>query len=93
MRLQLHCCDLRQVLCGNLAGDILALIGAIGITPIDFILPCAMYLKVYKPHGVVLLVNIAIITVYTFVGIMGAISAIRGIVNGETHLSQCDSCS
>ncbi len=63
-------------------GDILALIGALGITPIDFILPCAMYVKVYKPRGLVLMVNIAIISLYTVVGIMGTISAIRGIVTG-----------
>jgi len=68
-------------------GDVLALIGAIAITPIDFIFPCCAYIKVRKPGGIKLMANLAIIAVYTVVGIMGAIGAVRGIVLDTQYYS------
>ena len=55
-------------------------VGALGITPVDFIYPVAMYIAVRKPKGLGALVNWAIIVVYTVVGVMGTVAAVRGIV-------------
>lgn len=60
-------------------GDILGLIGALGITPVDFVYPIAMYIAVRKPRGLWAVVNWGIAILYTIVGLMGTIAAIRGI--------------
>ncbi|KAK9812218.1 hypothetical protein WJX73_004919 [Symbiochloris irregularis] len=61
-------------------GDILGVIGALGVTPIDFILPCCFHLTVRKPKGWLRWVDIAIIFVYGCVGVLGTVSSIRSIV-------------
>lgn len=58
----------------------MGLIGALGITPIDFVLPCIFHLTVRKPRGLLRYVDIFIIFVYTCVGILGTVSSIRSIV-------------
>ncbi|KAA6428267.1 MAG: hypothetical protein FRX49_01863, partial [Trebouxia sp. A1-2] len=61
-------------------GDILALVGALGITPIDFVLPLAMYIFLRKPKGWKLWLNWTLMVFYICIMIIGAVAAIRGIV-------------
>ena len=62
--------------------DINGLIGAFGFTPLDFILPMLFYNMVFKPsrRSFIFLINALIIVVFTIVGILGCIAAIRQIV-------------
>ena len=62
--------------------DISALIGAFGFTPLDFVLPMLFYNMVFKPsrRSFIFLINALIIVVFTIVGILGCIAAIRQIV-------------
>lgn len=61
-------------------GDFVALCGAIGFTPLDFIIPIIAFLKVRKPKNpLVKLVNVSIVVVYSIVAILGAIGAIQFI--------------
>lgn len=63
-------------------GDFVALCGAIGFTPLDFIIPVIAYLKVRNPKNpFVKLVNGAIVVVYTIVAILGSVGAIYYIHN------------
>ncbi|DBA92450.1 hypothetical protein WJX77_007462 [Trebouxia sp. C0004] len=61
-------------------GDILTLVGALGITPLDFLLPLAMYISLCKPvlckkiRAWILLIFSVIIM------ISGAVAAIHGIM-------------
>lgn len=60
--------------------DFVALIGAIGFIPLDFILPLLLWLRVQKPHrwwswGV----NYIIIIFYSIVAIGACVAAIRQI--------------
>eukprot|EP00891_Asterochloris_glomerata_P007548 jgi/Astpho2/7548/fgenesh1_pg.00115_%23_4_t len=63
-------------------GDILALVGALGITPIDFLLPLVLYVFYTHPRPAThwLVLNGALIVLYTLVMIAGAAAAIRGII-------------
>ena len=61
-------------------GDFLALAGAIGFTPLDFILPIILWNIVRKPGKLRSLFHGTIVVVYTIVGVLGAIGAIRFIV-------------
>ncbi|KAI5057539.1 hypothetical protein GOP47_0027967 [Adiantum capillus-veneris] len=61
-------------------GDFVALCGAFGFTPLDFVIPAVAFLAVRKPKlKVVWIVNIVIAMLYTFVSILGSIGAIRFI--------------
>jgi amino acid permease len=61
-------------------GDFVALCGAIGFTPLDFILPSLAYLVARRPKWVFTWVlNISIIFIYSCVAIMGSIGAVRFI--------------
>lgn len=61
-------------------GDFVALCGAIGFTPLDFIIPVIAFLKVRNPKNpLVKLINVAIVVVYSIVAILGAIGAIQFI--------------
>ncbi|KAJ7539878.1 hypothetical protein O6H91_11G113100 [Diphasiastrum complanatum] len=61
--------------------DFVALCGAIGFTPLDFILPALAYLKVRKPkNSFVWVVNISIMSIYLVVAVLGSIGAIRFII-------------
>lgn len=60
--------------------DFVALVGAIGFIPMDFILPILMWLRVRKPHRWwSWMINWAIIIFYTIVAIGACVAAIRQI--------------
>ncbi|KAH8942894.1 hypothetical protein BDL97_13G019800 [Sphagnum fallax] len=63
-------------------GDINAIIGAFGFTPLDFVLPFVLYNVTFKPskRTIKFWLNYVIIVVFTIVGLMGCISAVRQIV-------------
>ncbi len=62
-------------------GDFVALCGAIGFTPLDFIFPILAFLRVKRPKSPIFWAfNIGIIVLYTLVAILGAIGSIRYIV-------------
>ncbi|XP_022136730.1 probable GABA transporter 2 [Momordica charantia] len=77
-----------MIMCGFFAamlpffGDISGVVGAIGFIPLDFILPMLLYNITHKPHksSITYCTNVAIIVVFTGVGIMGAFSSIRKLV-------------
>jgi len=65
-------------------GDFVALCGAIGFTPLDFIIPIIAYLKVRNPKNRFLwVVYVTIIVLYTIVAILGSIGAIQ-FINRDT---------
>lgn len=57
-----------------------ALVGALGITPLDFLLPLAMYITLRKPVLWKKTVAWILLIFYVIVMILGAVAAIRGIV-------------
>ncbi len=63
-------------------GDINALIGALIFTPLDFVLPFVLYNVTFKPSKwtIKFWLNYVITVVFTIVGLMGCISAVRQIV-------------
>lgn len=70
-------------------GDFLALCGAIGFTPLDFIMPLILFNKAHEGMvGTVrLLTHWALIILYTIVGIVAAIGAVRFIVLNTVNYS------
>ena len=61
-------------------GDFVALVGAVGFIPMDFILPLLMWLRVRKPHTWwVWTFNLSILIFYTIVGVVSCVGAIRSI--------------
>ena len=59
----------------------MALVGAVGFTPLDFVLPIMLWTKV-NTHLVSLplrLFNYLIMVIYIAVGILGAVGAVRTI--------------
>ncbi len=62
-------------------GDINAIIGAFGFTPLDFVLPFVLYNVTFKPskRTIKFWLNYVIIVVFSSVGFMGCISAVRQI--------------
>ncbi|CAI0408637.1 unnamed protein product [Linum tenue] len=75
-------------ICGLLAamlpffGDINGIVGALGFIPLDFILPMLLYNMTYRPSksSVMYWMNIAIMFVFTGVGLLGAFSSVRKLV-------------
>ncbi|KAK1570994.1 hypothetical protein Q3G72_010269 [Acer saccharum] len=63
-------------------GDINAVIGAFGCIPLDFVLPMVFYNVTFKPSkkGLIFWGNTAIATIFTVLGVLGAISSIRQII-------------
>ncbi|KAL6130297.1 hypothetical protein ACLB2K_068678 [Fragaria x ananassa] len=63
-------------------GDINALIGAFGCIPLDFILPMVLYNVVFKPSKYSLRFwgNTIIASIFSALGVLGAISSIRQII-------------
>ncbi|PIA43403.1 hypothetical protein AQUCO_01900053v1 [Aquilegia coerulea] len=63
-------------------GDINAVIGAFGCIPLDFVLPMIFYNVTFKPSKdtFTFWVNIFIAVVFTILGVLGAIAAVRQIV-------------
>ncbi|KAL0331119.1 UNVERIFIED_CONTAM: putative GABA transporter 2 [Sesamum angustifolium] len=80
--------SLYVVTCGFFAamlpffGDISAVVGAIGFIPLDFVLPMLLYNMTHKPRksSLAYWVNYSIIIVFSCVGLMGAFSSIRKLV-------------
>ncbi|CAK0786011.1 hypothetical protein CVIRNUC_009224 [Coccomyxa viridis] len=62
-------------------GDIMGFIGAVGFTPLDFILPQFLWIAAYNPKGPKKWFALIVAFAYTIVGIMAAIGAIRSIIN------------
>ncbi|KAH6761256.1 Transmembrane amino acid transporter family protein [Perilla frutescens var. frutescens] len=85
-RIVLH--SLYVIICGFFAamlpffGDINGVVGAIGFIPLDFVLPMLLHNMTYKPtkSSAAYWINNSIIVVFTCVGIMGAFSSIRKLV-------------
>lgn len=79
---------LYMIYCGFMAamlpffGDILAVVGAIGFIPLDFILPVLLYNMALRPSKTkpIYWFNIAIMVIFTGVGLIGAFSSIRKLV-------------
>lgn len=79
---------LYMIMCGFFAamlpffGDISAVVGAIGFIPLDFILPMLLYNITHNPpkSSLTYSLNLAIIVVFSAVGLMGAFSSIRKLV-------------
>ncbi|CAL1373549.1 unnamed protein product [Linum trigynum] len=63
-------------------GDISGVVGAIGFIPLDFILPMLLYNLTYRPSksSVTYWINMAIMVVFTGVGLLGAFSCVRQLV-------------
>ena len=61
--------------------DINGLIGAFGFTPLEFILPMLLYNIAFKPsrRSLIFLINALIIVVFTIMGVLGCIAAVRQI--------------
>lgn len=76
------------IVCGFFAamlpffGDINGVVGAVGFIPLDFVLPMLLYNMTYKPtkSSAAYWINNSIIVVFTCVGMMGAFSSIRKLV-------------
>ncbi|MCO5595261.1 hypothetical protein L7F22_049301 [Adiantum nelumboides] len=61
-------------------GDFVALCGAIGFAPLDFVIPSIAFLVVKKPKlKIIWILNMLIAIFYAFVSIFGSIGAIRFI--------------
>ncbi|XP_042422126.1 probable GABA transporter 2 [Zingiber officinale] len=82
-----------MVLCAFIAamlpffGDIVAVVGAIGFIPLDFILPMLLYNITIgtSKRSAVHWLNIFIMIVFTGVGVMGAFASIRKMVLDAHH--------
>ncbi|XP_065868853.1 GABA transporter 1-like isoform X2 [Euphorbia lathyris] len=62
-------------------GDILALVGAFGIMPLDFILPFVFFNLTFKPSKtrIIFWLNITIPTVFSVLAVIAAVAAVRQI--------------
>ncbi|KAL4015543.1 hypothetical protein IC575_023129 [Cucumis melo] len=63
-------------------GDLMALIGAFGFIPLDFIMPMIFYNATFKPskHSLIYWVNTLIVAVSSVLAIIGGVASIRQIV-------------
>ena len=67
-------------------GDFVSICGAIGFTPLDFVFPSVVYLKVgrmskdAKCHLSMQLLNFAIATWFSVVAVLGCIGAVKFII-------------
>eukprot|EP00249_Psilotum_nudum_P004632 c18135_g1_i1 orf=321-1004(-) len=63
-------------------GDINAVVGALGYTPLDFVFPILFHMIVFKPSLTMLTfwLNCVIIPVFTIVTLLGCLSSFRQIV-------------
>ncbi|KAJ4768550.1 hypothetical protein LUZ62_078925 [Rhynchospora pubera] len=76
------------IFCGFMAamlpffGDIIAVVGALGFIPLDFILPLLLYNMALRPSKTkaTFWFNIVIMVTFTGVGIIGAYSSVRKLV-------------
>ncbi|KAG6551625.1 hypothetical protein Mapa_006704 [Marchantia paleacea] len=63
-------------------GDVNAIVGSFGFTPLDFVFPMVFYIMVFKPpkRSIKFWGNLIIIIVYSLVGLVGAVAAVRQLV-------------
>lgn len=63
-------------------GDIMALFGAFGCIPLDFILPMVFYIVTFKPskRSFIFWGNTAIAVVSTVLAVVGAVASVRQII-------------
>jgi hypothetical protein len=66
-------------------GDFLALAGAIGFTPLDFVLPALLWILVHKVSKPRMVLHVLIVVVYSIMGLLGAIGAIRFIITDSIN--------
>ncbi len=66
-------------------GDFLALVGAIGFTPLDFVMPIIMFWKVRKTSVAWKAINFTLAFAYTGVGIVGAVGALY-FIQDKVHI-------
>lgn len=63
-------------------GDIMALFGAFGCIPLDFILPMVFYNVTFKPpkRSLIYLCNTVIAVISTVLAVVGAVASVRQII-------------
>ena len=63
-------------------GDLMALIGALGFVPLDFIMPMFFYNVTFKPSkgGYIFWINTLIVGVSSVLVVVGGVASIRQIV-------------
>ena len=64
----------------------MAFVGAIGFTPMDFILPIILWQKVGKHSLIVSLVNWTIVIFYSIIAIAGTESTTKFLHNRASHM-------
>eukprot|EP00877_Chromochloris_zofingiensis_P014217 jgi/Chrzof1/9049/Cz03g34070.t1 len=70
-------------------GDVLGLLGAVGITPTTFVMPCLLWLLWRKPARFTIrwIANWTIVITCTLIGILGVIGACYGIAQSYRNYS------
>ncbi|BDA43177.1 Lysine histidine transporter-like 1 [Coccomyxa sp. Obi] len=61
-------------------GDLMGLVGSLGLMPLTFLLPPALWIKATKPRGPELWFNVALMVVYGIAGVLAAIGSVYNIV-------------
>lgn len=61
--------------------DFVALVGALGFTPLDFVLPVLLYMAAKKTSLPWKICNSLLALVYTAVGVLGAVGAFYFIID------------
>ena len=70
-----------------LCRDFVAFVGAIGFTPMNFILPVLLWQKVGKHSAAVSIINWAIVIFYSIIAILGAAGSVQAIVKDIASFS------
>ena len=65
----------------------MAFVGAIGFTPMDFILPIILWQKVGKHSFIVSTINWTIVIFYSIIAVIGAIGSVQAIANDVANYS------
>ena len=65
----------------------MAFVGAIGFTPMDFILPIILWQKVGKHSLIVSTINWTIVIFYSIIAVIGAIGSVQAIANDVANYS------
>ncbi|KAL3699468.1 hypothetical protein R1sor_017490 [Riccia sorocarpa] len=73
-------------------GDLVAAIGAVAFTPLDFIFPMLFYILVFKPpkRSIKFWGNLIIVVAYSLVAVAGIVSSIRQLVVDSTSQAPWD---
>ncbi len=65
----------------------MAFVGAIGFTPMDFILPIILWQKVGRHSFIVSTINWIIVIFYSIIAVIGAIGSVQAIANDVANYS------